>query len=156
MLGPTYGDAFPITPSDSGNLAAGWHGHLCRRHRQCHRRNPARPVGDVRRRARRDDSQHPGAQGEGDRDDRNVPRRVGGLTVVARGTPAQPLLRYEFVRNQALRRTLLLQGRLMRGRATLDELAREFCVFTRTVRRDLEVMSEVGIDPLSVYVKARS
>jgi predicted DNA-binding transcriptional regulator YafY len=33
----------------------------------------------------------------------------------------------------------------MRGRATLDGLAREFCVSTRTVRRDLEVMSEVGI-----------
>lgn len=48
-------------------------------------------------------------------------------------------------RNVALVRTLSLMQRLQRGRATLKELAEEFKVTTRTIRRDLVALQDAGI-----------
>jgi predicted DNA-binding transcriptional regulator YafY len=49
------------------------------------------------------------------------------------------------VRHQGLERTLRLVSVLQqRGGHTLDELAAEFGVCTRTIRRDLDVLSVVG------------
>lgn len=47
-------------------------------------------------------------------------------------------------RNRALERTFRLLRLLQRGRRTIDALARELDVTTRTVRRDLEVLSLSG------------
>lgn len=49
------------------------------------------------------------------------------------------------MRNGALVRVLTMADRLRAGRRTLEELAQEFHVSTRTVRRDLEVLSVAGV-----------
>lgn len=48
------------------------------------------------------------------------------------------------MRNGQLERVLRLVRCLQRGRRTLESLARELNVTTRTVRRDLEVLSVAG------------
>jgi predicted DNA-binding transcriptional regulator YafY len=48
------------------------------------------------------------------------------------------------VRNKQLERQLRLLRHLQRGRSTLDQLAAALGVCTRTVRRDLEVLSVTG------------
>ena len=48
------------------------------------------------------------------------------------------------MRNQALERTLRLLRILQRGRRTIVQLADELGVTTRTIRRDLEILSVVG------------
>ena len=48
------------------------------------------------------------------------------------------------MRNQALERSLRLLRLLSRGRRTLDGLARDLGVCTRTIRRDLDVLSVAG------------
>jgi predicted DNA-binding transcriptional regulator YafY len=53
------------------------------------------------------------------------------------------------VRNQALERTLRLLRLLQRGARTLDRLAQELNVTTRTIRRDLEVLSVAGFQVTS-------
>ena len=49
------------------------------------------------------------------------------------------------MRQQALRRCLRLMDRLANRRATLQQLAEEYAVTTRTIRRDLDVLEAVGI-----------
>lgn len=51
-------------------------------------------------------------------------------------------------RSASLKRVLGIMRRLQDGRASLGELATEFAVHERTIRRDLYVLSEVGI-PIS-------
>lgn len=48
------------------------------------------------------------------------------------------------MRNGALVRILKMAERLRGGRCAIDDLARDFHVTTRTVRRDLDVLSVVG------------
>lgn len=48
-------------------------------------------------------------------------------------------------RNNALVRVLTMAELLRRGRYDLDQLAREFSVTTRTVRRDLDALSVAGV-----------
>lgn len=53
------------------------------------------------------------------------------------------------MRNKSLVRVLKIQWRLeQRGRYTLGELAREFGVCERTIRRDLEALEAAGV-PIS-------
>jgi predicted DNA-binding transcriptional regulator YafY len=49
------------------------------------------------------------------------------------------------VRSEALIRTLQIAERLRGGRRTLESLAREFGVNTRTVRRDIEALELAGV-----------
>lgn len=49
------------------------------------------------------------------------------------------------MRGDALLRVLRMTETLRRGRRSVDELAAAFKVTTRTVRRDLEVLSVAGV-----------
>lgn len=49
------------------------------------------------------------------------------------------------MRNRQLVRVLKVSQALQGGRRTLDSLATEFRVSTRTIRRDIEALSEAGV-----------
>lgn len=49
------------------------------------------------------------------------------------------------MRNTTLVRVLALQARLSAARCSLEALSRHFHVSTRTIRRDLDALSQAGV-----------
>jgi predicted DNA-binding transcriptional regulator YafY len=55
-------------------------------------------------------------------------------------------------RGDTLTRSLKMQRKLGKGRWTLKELAKEFNVTTRTIRRDIDVLKRAGLHVKSFRV----